>query len=292
MNHDHGSAGLTPDFFSMWGPEMMLLAILLAAAYLATVGPLRKHFSDATPVPAWRKSMFLLGLLLLYIAQGSPLNYYGHHFLFSAHMVQQCLLFIFMPPLLLLGSPEWLLKPLFKPKVLGKVLRFLTNPLIAVLAFNSLFSFYHLPFLFDMFHSNMLINTLYHFVLLITAFIMWWPILSPISEQEQLSDLRKIAYICVNGFLLTPACALIIFSDNLLFQSYMHVPQLFEQHSLLQDQKLGGVLMKLLQEGSYGSVLAYIFFRWYRKEREKDGVDLLSPQVHILPDNGDNTSRA
>lgn len=285
QQHQHAGGGDGfANFFQLWNPEIILLTILIAAAYLLAVGPLRSRFQDATPATAKQKACFLLGLVFFYVAQGSPINYYGHHYLFSAHMVQQSLLYLAMPPLLLIGTPEWLLQLLFKNHIAKKLLTFFTNPLIGVLSFNLLFSFYHYPFVFDLMAEHHQWMTLYHIVLIFAAFQMWWPIVSPLTEQKQLSDLRKIAYIFANGVLITPACALIIFSDTVLYATYANAPEIFPGHTVFHDQRLGGVMMKLIQEGVYGSVLAYTFYKWYNKEKGTDIElpDNARPQMGIL----------
>lgn len=270
QHHEH-QAALGPGFGDLWSPEMIVITLLLAALYLTATGWWRQHIENSAPVGWKKKFLFLMGLLFFYIAMGSPLNYYGHDYLFSAHMTQQSLLYLAMPPLLLIGTPEWLLQYLLRNRTVRKIVLFLTNPLIAVLSFNLLFSFYHLPFIFDEASQNHWFMTLYHVILVFAAFQMWWPIVSPLSDQSQLSDLRKLAYIFANGVLITPACALIIFSDSLLYSTYANAPLVFASHSALADQRLGGILMKLIQEAVYGCTLAYIFFRWYNKEK---GIDI------------------
>jgi putative membrane protein len=48
---------------------------------------------------------------------------------------------------------------------------------------------------------------------------------------------------------------------------------------LLEDQQLGGVLMKIIQEIVYGTVLFFVFMEWYRKEQEKEKLETaVSPQ--------------
>lgn len=281
-------------FSDMWNPGIFLLTLLLAASYLILIGPQRKRFSEATPVSMKKKVLFMLGLSFLYIAQGSPLSYYGHHNLFSAHMVQQSLVYMVMPPLLLLGTPEWLLQSLFRNHIAKKALGFFTNPIVGALSFNLLFSFYHIPLIFDYAAEHHMIMTLYHLVLIFAAFQMWWPIVSPMSDQSQLSDLRKMAYIFANSVLITPACALIIFADTLLYTAYSTIPDLITGHTALHDQRLGGVLMKLIQEGVYGSALAYIFFTWYAKEKGTDAtLDTQNSSFEMIPTpTTDNRSRA
>ena len=50
--------------------------------------------------------------------------------------------------------------------------------------------------------------------------MMWWPMLNPLPEYQTLSDIKKLGYMFANGILLTPACALIIFTTAPLFATY------------------------------------------------------------------------
>jgi len=273
QNHLHGvSSGWgSASFSDLWSPDVMLLTLLFAIAYFLMTGPFHQRFAHATPATTRQKCLFVLALILFYAAQGSPISYLGHHYLFSLHMLQQSILYFTLPPLALLAMPEWLLEKMFQPKWLNGLLRIMTHPLVAALLFNTLFSFYHFPFIFDaaaQSHGWMTVNQI---VLLLTAFGMWWPIVSPLSEsKKQLSGLKKVAYIFANGVLITPACALIIFAENPLYATYMQVPQLFPSLTTFSDQRLGGIIMKLVQELVYGSVLAYVFYNWYKQEKQDD----------------------
>ncbi|MFP3589556.1 cytochrome c oxidase assembly protein, partial [Paraburkholderia sp. SIMBA_055] len=71
----------------------------------------------------------------------------------------------------------------------------------------------------------------------------------------QLAGLKKLTYIFANGVLITPACALIIFAEDPLYATYMSVPQIFPSLDTFSDQRLGGIIMKLIQELVYGCVL-------------------------------------
>jgi putative membrane protein len=150
------------------------------------------------------------------------------------------------------------------------LLTFFTRPLIAIFLFNILFSVYHMPLIMDTLMSNSLYLMGYQLLLQVSAFLMWFPVFCPLKEMNSLSELKKIAYIFGNGVLLTPACALIIFANNVLYDMYRDVVLPFRYLSPIDDQQLGGVIMKIIQEIVYGTVLSYTFFNWYRRERKKD----------------------
>jgi putative membrane protein len=270
MSHEHGLQQFS--LWALWSPEYAVVTLLLAIVYLALIGPFRNRFSDAKPVGPGQKTLFFAGLSLFYLGMGSPISLLGH-MLFSAHMLQQALLYLAMPPLLIIGIPAWILRSLLKR--VNPKFSLITHPLITVLLFNVLFSFYHVPLIFDAVVSNYTVHIVYHAVLFITAFLMWWPIMCPLPEFNRLSELQKLGYMFANGVLLTPACALIIFADHLLYNSYINSPQVFAFLAPLDDQQLGGVIMKLMQEVIYGGVLAYIFMKWFKKENSNDELDII-----------------
>ncbi len=119
---------------------------------------------------------------------------------------------------------------------------------------------------------------------------MWWPLVNKLSDYQTLNGLKKVGYIFADGILLTPACALIIFADTPMYATFsdphawgeamklcvppstlaslnLSGPELFNSMSLIHDQQLGGVLMKVIQEVVYGTILGQVFFEWYRKDQ-------------------------
>ncbi len=279
MNHGHHqhSVDTTASLFALWNPWQLLLTLAIAGLYFYFIGKGRQRFDRVTPVKTHHVFLFSLGLFTYYMAAGSPLNHYGHHYLFSAHMLQQSLLYFVVPPLLIVGMPKYMLEALFNVKIIKKMLE--TNMLISIFAFNLMFSMYHLPIVFNTVMQSELLMSLSHLILFLAAFQMWWPIISPLPEVQHLTELRRMAYIICGAVLLTPACALIIFADSIVYETYVGVPEVFWWLPSMDDQQLGGVLMKLVQELAFGSSLAFIFFRWFRKDNPKDAVDLYQPAM-------------
>jgi putative membrane protein len=270
MLHQHSHHEVSQiGFMELWSPGTMFFTMAVAIFYFAVTGPLRDRFPYLTPGTTKQKVLFSLGLVVFYMATGSPLDYYGH-LLFSAHMFQQSLLYYVMPPLLILGTPISVLEVLAKNNWFKRII--LVRPMVAVFLFNLLFSMYHLPIVFDTVMTYSSLMFLSHLILMITAMQMWWPIISPLPQLDRLSDLRKIAYIICGAVLLTPACALIIFAPSRIYETYLGAPQFFWFLTAMDDQQLGGVVMKLIQELSFGTALSYIFFQWFRKERHDDPI--------------------
>lgn len=279
-------------FAAIWSPYLLGFMAILVGLYFLTIGRWRKQFADSEQVSFKKQFSFVAGMVLLYFAFGGPLNLLGH-LTFTGHMVSMSVSYLLAPPLILYGIPAWLIRPItqdswfayFKP---------LLHPIITVLTFNALFSFYHLPQIHDFVMTHYIVHSLVYIVLLIAAFMMWWPVIEPVPEMKTLTDLKKMGYIFLNGVLLTPACALIIFSPLPLFETFTDPqawaetmafclpggstavlnqfsgPGFFGSLSIIDDQQLGGVIMKLFQEVIYGAILFYIFTQWYRNESQDD----------------------
>lgn len=189
--------------------------------------------------------------------------------------------------------------------VIRPVFSLLTKPLISLILFNGFFSFYHVPLVFDHVMQNVWLHAGYSTLMFIFAIFMWWPLVNELPEHQSLSGLKKVGYIFADGILLTPACALIIFADTPMYATYadpqawgqamslcvgagnfanlnISGPELFSSMSLLHDQQLGGVIMKVIQEIIYGVFLGHVFFEWYKndqKDSEKELQKNLQPSL-------------
>lgn len=258
-------------FSEMWHPGLIVVLAAIAVLYFLLIHRWRERFSESAPVPKSNQSYFVAGLVLYYAVEGSPWKVLGEY-LFSAHMISMTIAYLSVPPLILLGIPKWFWKPVLHMPVLYKLLKFFTMPFLAVVLFNMLFSFDHIPLIFNNVMMSPLLMTVTHYILLIAGFLMWWPVITPLPEMRQLSYLMKMAYIFVDGMLLTPACALLAFSSHLVYEPYMDVPQLLWFMTPVWDQQAAGVFMKVLQEITYGIALCFTIYKWITTERKKEKV--------------------
>ena len=71
-------------------------------------------FLGGLRAPRRRAASFGAALLVLGLSLNGPLHNLSDGYLFSAHMVQHLLLTLIMPPLLLVGTPGWLLHPVLR----------------------------------------------------------------------------------------------------------------------------------------------------------------------------------
>ena len=131
-------------FSEMWSPGFFVALFGIAVLYFLLIRKWRDHFAESAPVPKSKQFYFVSALTLYYIVWGSPLKVLGEYS-FSMHMVSMTIAYLAVMPLFLLGIPKWFWKPIMHKPFLRKGLRFFTQPLLAVVLFNMLFSFAHFP---------------------------------------------------------------------------------------------------------------------------------------------------
>lgn len=280
-------------FRALWSPYFLLFLIGLGLIYYLVTGPYRDRFGGDNRPTVSQQFSFYVSLVLIYITKGSPVDLLSHMMLLT-HMIQMAVYVIFVPILIIKGLPSWIWKKVYEVKIIGNMIQFLTKPIISMLFFNSLFSIYHIPIVFNFSKSTPVAHTLIHFVLFFAAFIMWLPLLNPVKKYDRLKPLLKIGYIFANSVLITPACALIIFASSPLYAAYtsegawltalslcvptdvlngisstLSGPEMFSPLSTILDQQFGGVIMKVIQEIVYGGVLVSILLNWFKSEETK-----------------------
>ncbi|MCA0969402.1 cytochrome c oxidase assembly factor CtaG [Halobacillus litoralis] len=286
-------------FRAMWSPYFAIFIVLLAGLYFY-ITHIKKPAGEEPPSKK-QHVFFYSALVLLYIIKGSPMDLLAH-IMFTAHMGQMALYYLLFPILIIKGLPAWIWERLFLIKGLGSVLRFISKPLLSLILFNGLFSLYHMPVIFDFAKSDEWAHSIITTVILVLAFAMWLSVFPPLEKLDRISPIMKIGFIFANGVLITPACGLIIFAGSPLYETYSEAgawvqalslcvpagvlsdlsatlsgPAYFTPIPLIEDQQLGGIIMKVTQEIIFGAVIAYVFFRWFK--REGDTVDPLPSQV-------------
>ncbi|MBI5030013.1 MAG: cytochrome c oxidase assembly protein [Chloroflexi bacterium] len=246
-------------------PTVLVGLILLSAIYLYGVGPLRRRYGWAAKIDKRQIALFLSGVFIIFIALISPLDEIGDYYLFSAHMVQHLLLTLVMPPLLLLGTPSWLVRPLLEWRLIHSTARWVSKPILAFLLFNVLFTAYHVPTLYDLALQNEMFHIFVHLLLMATSVVAWLPILSPMQEFPRLPYPHQILYLFFGAILPTILGAIITFSDSVLYPTYRVAPRVFGI-SALDDQMAAGLIMWIPGSTIYLLVLTIVFFKWFGQD--------------------------
>jgi putative membrane protein len=246
-------------------PSVLIGCIIFSGLYYAVAGPWRAKFPGSEPVEHWRVACFATGTLVLFFSLNGPLHDLSDNYLFSAHMVQHLLLALVVPPFWLLGTPDWMLRPLFRNRFAGPILRFATSPLIAFGIYNVIFCGWHLPapYQYALTHHN--VHIFQHLMFIASAVLMWWPAVDPLPEATRLQSPMRLLYLFAMGIPMSIVAAMITLSDALLYPFYSLQPRIFSL-SPLDDQQLGGLIMWIPGGLVFWVAISIIYFRWASRE--------------------------
>lgn len=254
-------------WIELFRPFFLLFLVGFGLLYYRSVfsSPLYK-------IQKYNRYCFIVAMILLYIVKGSPLHVIGKDILFSVHILSLASIHFIIIPLFLLSFPTELLRKWFWDYRLRMVVRFFSHPWIAALIFNGMLTVYLIPKFFNYIHGHWLLSYFCQSVLVITAILMWWTIIAPLKEVGRFSYFIRVAYVFLNSLLLMPMGIFLILS---IFTPHYHIYdaanyQMFENFNGIQDQQLGGAILKSLQLLGYGTALFYLITRWAKAEENKE----------------------
>ena len=259
----------SPVNFSHWHTEPALVGGLLFVAwvYAILVGPFRKDICPDLPYSGRHTFWFATGLVSFYLAVGSPLDPLGENFLFFAHMIQHNILMYVSPLFMLLGMPQPLVDRFLETHPLvEKILRFFLHPIIAGLLFTLVFSFWHFSAFYEAAIQDKTLHMAEHLSMFFTSVAMWWPICGPSKRIPPIRFGPQMLYVLALMLGQTPIFAVLTFSEDVLYETYFYAERILNL-SPLEDQKAGGVLMKLANMAVSVGVLSSVFYRWSQQQK-------------------------
>ena len=244
-------------------PSLLLLIGLGCGVYIYG---LRGWRPPEQPVPGNQIALFASGMLVLVFTLQSPLHHLAEAYLFSAHMTQHLLLTMAVPPLVLLGTPEWMAKRALNSPMLARFGRTQAYPVIAFAAFHIPFMYLHFPGIYETAFGIDLVHRLTHLFLLATGLLTWMPLLSPApSILPRLSLPAQMLYAFVQTLPGQLVRALVTLSAEVLYTKYAFAPTLLDVNPV-DDQQLGGLIMWVVGGTFWLVVLTVLFFVWAHRE--------------------------
>lgn len=226
-----------------------------------------------------QKAAFIAGLITLFVALGPPLDDWSDHYLLTAHMIQHMLLVLLAAPLLLSGTPAWLLEPLTRNRWTNAIGYWLTRPLLAFALANLVFVLWHVPVLYETALSSQPVHVLEHVTLLGTALLAWWPILGPLPQWPRLPMALQSIYLFAMTIPSSGVGAFITFADPGLYAPYDTAPRIFGI-DLATDQQVAGLFMWVAVSAIYLVLITVVFFRWAAREEAAERPNPAVSPIH------------
>jgi putative membrane protein len=255
-------------------PDVWLLLGGVWVAYLLAVrrhGPLAPD-SDLRERRR-RTTLFSAGMGLLWFASEWPMHDLAEGYLYSAHMVQHMVYTLIAAPLLVAGIPAWMWRAILRPRPIGRLFGFATRPVVALIVFNAVLLFTHWPEVVEASVGSELLHFSLHVLIVSSAVVMWWPVLSPLPERPSLPLPGQLLYLFLQSLAPTIPASFLTFGQTLLYPVYGTFPRIWGI-SAATDQLAAGLIMKLGGGLILWGFIVVIFFNWHAKER--DGWDALA----------------
>ena len=260
-----GPPPLGPDGFdwTAWHADPTVVGglLVLGAVYgAATLWRLR--LDPEVRVEPAKIVSFASALAVLFGALTGPVHDLSDYYLFSAHMIQHMLLVFAMPPLLLYGTPGWMVRPLLRDARLRQLGRTLTRPGGAFATFNVVLVAWHLPPLYNLAMDQHPVHIVEHLMIMVASVILWWPMLSPLDELPRAPYPVQMLYLFVVGLPMVMVAIFISMADGLLYPYYAGSPRIWAALTPQVDQHLGGLIMWIPGGMIFLAALSVVFFRW------------------------------
>ena len=253
-------------------PEVYLLVAFLIAAYvyaLRVIGPRAVGEGQAvfTRSNVW---CFAGAMVLLFTASTWPLHQIAEDYLYSAHMLQHMMLSYFMPPLVLLATPTWLMRLLVGTGRTWRVVTFMTKPVVAAVVFNVAVMVTHIPPVVNASVQSPPLHYALHLLLVLTAVLMWMPVVGPFHELR-ISDAAKPIYLFLQSVVPTVPAGWLTFAEGVVYKQY-NQPVRVWGISPTDDQQIAGAIMKIGGSFFLWALVVFYFFKRFAPNWKEDNT--------------------
>ena len=227
----------------------------------------RSAGADVPTLGRGQRVAFYSALFIIFASLNGPLHDLSDYYLFSAHMVQHLLLSLAMPPLMLVGTPGWLLRPLLEKRWIAGIARAVTPPIRCFIIFNVVIALWHLPPLYNTAMEYHPVHIVQHLTFMAASVLMWWPFLSPLPELPRLAYPGQMLYCFLMVIPMSIIAIYIAMADHVLYPAYSIAPRLWGI-TPLSDQQIGGLIMWVPGGLLFYVVMTVVFFKWAGRDTD------------------------
>lgn len=241
----------------------------LVLFYVYGIRVLARHHAPPTEPAVTRRQIawFSAGVVAFVMVEGWPVHDIAAGSLFTFHMVEHLVLALIVPPALLKGIPWWLMRLAVRPIL--PVIRVMTKPLPAILFFNAILALIHVPAVLEAMLASEAVHFLLHMLLIVSATLMWWPVIGPIPDLSKLAPPYAMGYLFLQSLVPTVPASFLTFADDVVYKVYEGTPRLWG-FDVMTDQLVAGLIMKIGGGIVLWTAIAVIFFKWAAEE-ERSG---------------------
>ena len=247
-----------------WHPHFDVWALIITLVIFF------EYTTDNNELKRPKRKFWYSGLFILWLFTDWPIHDIGEKYLFSVHSVEHLVLALVSPPLMLLGLHS-AQKKLISIKPFLSVLKVTSKPVVAFFLFNFVMVGMHWSTVVNLMVTNHIFHFIVHSIMLLVSLNMWVPVIGFSDEIKKLSSAASIGYLFLQSLLPTVPASFLAFGTEPLYSAYVGIDNIFNI-STLNDQVLGGLILKLGGGIILWISILSIWMRWYRTEKTFDDV--------------------
>jgi putative membrane protein len=271
----HGGAHEDLSLLTSWTFDPLAVAAIALGAFLY-YRRARTLARRGSPVAAWRRWSFGVGLALVAFALFSPLDAWGEEQFFFVHMAQHVLLGELAPLAIVAGLTGPLLRPLLAYEWIHR-LRVLAHPLVAWPLWAVNLYLWHLPYFYEAALGNDAVHALEHVAFFTAGALFWAPVVEPLPAPRWFGTGTKLLYIVAARFTSMVLANVLAWADEPVYGEYVHPVARFGI-SARADQGIAGSLMMIVDSVVTIAAIAWLFLKLAgeserRQELIEEGVE-------------------
>ena len=153
-------------------------------------------------------------MLAVWVASDWPIHDVAERYNYSVHMVQHLVFTMVAAPLLLLGTPAWLMRYLLPgPAAPGRPHRW-RGSCRRCLIFNLVLVLTHWPLMVNASLESGSVHFALHVVLFVSSLIVWLPVVSPLPEIPRLAPVMRMLYLFTWSIVPTVPASFLTFGSD------------------------------------------------------------------------------
>lgn len=249
-------------------PLAWTVVLVCIGAYVLALRRLGPAYAPMEGVVSRRQvAAFAGAMLALWLALGWPIADLSRNVSAIAHVVQQLLLVLAVPPLILFGVPRWLMARATRSTRVEATIRVATHPAFAIVAFNVAMIAAWLPSVVAAEARWGGVGDAVHLVELSAGFVMWAPATRLLPGTRPLSVAGRIGYLFAQSVVFNFPALILIFARQPIYAVYAaHVHAAFGIGGRA-DQQIAGALAKVVGFGVLIAAVAVLLNRGWRAEQ-------------------------
>jgi putative membrane protein len=224
-----------------------------------------------------QKQWLTAGVVSMWVFSEYPIHDISEKYLFWMHMTQHTVFTLVSSACFLMGAPEWLWRWVMSKRVVAAVARFCCRPLVALLMFNVMIAYTHLPVIVRLSTSNGLFHFTVHSMLFVTSLFMWVPVINRTELLPKLKKPTKMIYLFAQSLVPTVPASFLTFSTTPMYQHYADAPRLIRGLNAVADQQIAAVIMKLGAGTFIWGIVGYLFYSWWQDSQANLADDNVRP---------------